>query len=104
MCLVVPILNNTRTEVHPATESASGGRRPLLILGWASLPREHIAQTRREKTKIGAFLFFLGEKSGGRHGGGGCGKEVWSSLEIHAYQELSNVNISRNLSFGVVIS
>lgn len=67
---MVLILNNTRTEVHTATERASGGRRPLLILGWASFPREHIAQTRREKTKIGAFLFFLGEKSGGRYGGG----------------------------------
>lgn len=73
----------------------------MLILGWASFPREHIAQT-REKTKIGAFLFFLGEKSGGRYGGEG-GKEVRSSLGIHAYQELSNVNISRSLSFGVVI-
>lgn len=73
MCLVVLILNNTRTEAHTATERASGGRRPLLILGWASFPREHIAQT-REKTKIGAFLFFLGEKSGARHGGGGVGR------------------------------
>lgn len=65
------ILNNTRTEVHIATESASGGRRPLLILGCAWFSCEHIAQTRREKTKIGAFLFILGEKSGGRHRGGG---------------------------------
>lgn len=32
------------------------------------------------------------------------GKEVRSSLGIHAYQELSNVNISRNLSFGALIS